>query len=158
MIGRAWTIAVALATAAGCTSGPTWYESNVELVRYDVVRRDPEGKPITADVEISYEACPGYQHEVLRGNSEFATCMASHKIGSRIPVKILWSYGAQGYYQWDVHELGGCKRPPDPDDEASFSIVRDCEEWKVHNAVVGFRCKYLGKEKLNAACPWFRRR
>jgi hypothetical protein len=142
----------------GCRAKPTWYESRVELVRYDVVRRDAEKKPVTADVEISYAACPGYQHEVMRGPAEFATCMQKYKIGESLPAKILWHFGAHGYYEWEVHELGDCKRPPDPEDEASFSIIRDCEDWKVHGASVGFRCKYLGKETLNAACPWFRRR
>jgi hypothetical protein len=144
--------------AAGCGSKPVWYESQVELVRFDVVRRDAEGKPVTADVEISYDSCPGYQHEVMRGATEFAICMEKHKVGEKLSAKILWSYGNHGYYVWEVHQLGDCRRPPEPEDEASFSIVRDCEDWKVHEASVGFRCKYIGKEKLNAVCPWFRRR
>jgi hypothetical protein len=161
---RRWRAMFALAAGltslltTSCRSKPTWYESEVELVRFDVVRRDAEGKPVTADAEISYESCPGYQHEVMRGPTEFATCMQKHKVGEKLTAKIFWYYGEHGYYEWAVHQLGDCKRPPDADDEASFSIVRDCEDWKVHGASVGFRCKYLGKEKLNAACPWFRRR
>jgi hypothetical protein len=154
----AWVAVSASMPATGCQSKPAWFESEVELVRFDVVRRDAEGKPVTADVEISYASCPGYQHEVMRGPAEFGTCMQKHKIGDKLTAKILWHYGDRGYYEWDVHQLGDCKRSPDPDDEASFSIVRDCEEWNVHDAPVGFRCRYLGKEKLNATCPWFRRR
>ncbi len=156
------TVALAVAASsvlgAACKPSATWYDSEVELVRYDVVRRDAEGKPVTADVEISYQSCPGYQHEVMRGPTAFATCMEKHKVGEKLSAKIHWHYGDKGYYEWEVHQLGDCKRPPDPEDEASFSIIRDCEDWKVHGSSVGFRCKYLGKEKLNAACPWFRRR
>jgi hypothetical protein len=154
----ALAIVPGIVLGTGCGSNPTWYESEVELVRYDVVRRDAEGTPVTADVEISYASCPGYQHEVMRGPTAFATCMEKHKIGEKLSAKIKWYLGDKGYYEWEVHQLGDCKRPPDPEDEASFSIIRDCEDWKVHDASVGFRCRYLGKEKLNATCPWFRRR
>jgi hypothetical protein len=162
MTGRGAAIALSMlassALGAGCKSKPTWYDTEVELVRFDIVRRDAQGTPVTADVEISYASCPGYQHEVMRGPSAFATCMEKHRVGEKLPAKIRWYFGEKGYYEWEVHQLGDCKRPPDAEDEASFSIIRDCEDWKVHNASVGFRCKYLGKETLNAACPWFRRR
>jgi hypothetical protein len=162
MIATRAAIALAMLSSTvlgtSCKASATWYESDVELVRFDVVRRDAEGKPVSADVEISYESCPGYQHEVMRGPGEFAACMEKHQVGEKLSAKIRWYFGEKGYYEWEVHQLGDCKRPPDPEDEASFSIVRDCEDWKVHNASVGFRCKYIGKDKLNAACPWFRRR
>jgi hypothetical protein len=143
---------------AACQPGPKEYTSNVKITRLDVVRRDATGAPVTTDVEVSYEECPGFQHEVIRGGREFSACMAKHKIDAMVPVKIVHAPGAGGYLESKIHEVGGCSRPPDPRDEASFQTVRDCSPMLVNGVEVGFECRYLGKKELVKKCPWFKRR
>jgi hypothetical protein len=144
---------------ASCKPGPKEYTANVKITRIDVVRRDPAGAPVTTDVEVSYEECPGYQHEVIRGGREFSSCMANkHKTGAMVQAKIVHAPDDAGYLQSKIHELGGCPRPPDPRDEASFQTVRDCAPMLVNGVEVVFECRYLDKTELNKKCPWFKRR
>lgn len=151
---------LAALSLAGAACGPEekWYTSEVEITRLDVVRRNEAGKALTTDVEVSYEQCPGTQTEVLRGGEAFGACVAKHKVGDRLQAKIRHAMGPFGYFESKIHRLGNCERPPDPNDEASFTVVRDCEDWTVAGTKSGFRCFYLDKHKLNEACPWFRRR
>jgi hypothetical protein len=46
----------------------------------------------------------------------------------------------------------------DPEDEASFAMVRECADWKVNDQRVGFQCKYVPDKGLIEKCPWFRKR
>lgn len=142
---------------AGCAKDEAWFTSEVEITRIDVVRRDDKGKSLTTDIEVSYEQCPGEQTETMRGGAEFAACVAKYKKGDRVTAKIRWHKGGYGYYESHIHQVGDCERIPDPNDEASFIVMRDCEDWTVSGTKVGFRCFYLDKHKLNKACPWFRR-
>jgi len=127
------------------------------LTRMDAVRTDEQGKPATMDVEFSYFECPGTQIEVIRGDNAFAACMARYKPGDKVPVRIEKHWDEAGYWDWDVHEMGGCPRPPDPDDEASFDTVRECTPWVINGAKVGFQCNTIPQDKLLKACPWFGR-
>jgi hypothetical protein len=155
---RLWVAALFALTLGACAKEERWFESEVDIVRISVVRRDDSDTPLTSDVEVSYEQCPGSQLEVVRGGKAFSACMAKHKVGDRVKAKIHWYFGDKGYYESRVLALGDCERPVDPADEASFITVRDCGEWRIHGALVGFECLYLDKHKLNAACPWFKRR
>ncbi len=135
------------------------YESDVKITRLSVVRKDEQGKPITMDTEVDYFPCPGEQHEVIRGNAEFSGCVLSKlKLGDTTKAKIVHRWDPAGVYRSDIVELGGCKRELDPNDEASFQMVRDCEDWSVNGAKVGFRCNIASKKNLNKVCPWFQRR
>jgi hypothetical protein len=139
----------------GCSKGPKTYESNVEVTRIDVVRRDPQGNPITTDVEVSYVECPGTQLNTIRGGREFSACMAKHKVGEKLRAKIEHARDRNGYFDHKINLLGECARPPDPLDEASFANIRDCSPMLVNGVQVGFECKYIGKKELNKVCPWF---
>jgi hypothetical protein len=135
---------------------PKNYEANVEVTRIHVVRKDETGKPLTTDLEFSFYDCPGTQIEVIRGGKEFSECVASKiKVGEKINIKLLHHWSDEGFYDYGVYEAGGCKRPPDPNDEASYKLVRECNDWKVNGATVGFQCNYTNKKELNKKCPWF---
>jgi len=148
---------VAAALLLGGCHRPKKYESTVEITRLSVVRQDETGAPTTTDVEFSYVECPGTQTEVVRGGKDFATCVGQKlKVGSRAKVKVLHRWDPEGFYNYDVFEVEGCPRPPDPNDEASYKIVRECADWTVNGSKVGFQCNYQNKKDVNKACPWFK--
>jgi hypothetical protein len=140
-----------------CNKEPRWFDTEVELTRLDIVRRDDKGRPITEDVEFSYFGCPGKQLEVIRGGTEFAQCMDRYKVGDKVPIKIERHWLKEGHWDWTVHMMGICTRPPDDEDEASFDTVQECEDLVVHGAKVGFRCNRLPQKQLLQKCPWFGR-
>lgn len=146
----------ALTLLAGC-DGRKRFTAEVELVRYAVVKRDDAGAPLTADVEIRYATCPGEQHEVARGGSAFAACMAAKKPGERLSAKVDWYKHRNGHYDWDLVQLGDCVRDAEPNDDGSFETVQECDPVVSHGAVTGFRCSRLPDKQLVARCPWFRR-
>lgn len=155
------TIVLAAAAAAALlTTGchrTKQYEATVEIDRLSVVRVDEAGHRLTTDLAFSYVECPGDQEEVLRGGKEFSECIAKHKVGDKVKVKVVHAYDPEGFYDYDVIEVDGCKRPPDPHDEASNKEVRECSDWVVHGATVGFQCMYTDKKELNKKCPWFKK-
>ena len=133
------------------------YETTVEVTRVAAVRKDESGAATTTDVEFSYTECPGTQTEVIRGGKDFSACASKFKVGDKVKVKLEHRWDPEGHYDFDVFEIHGCPRPPDPNDEASFKMVRECEDWKVNETRVGFQCSYQSKKALNKACPWFAR-
>jgi hypothetical protein len=143
---------------AGCHRSKQ-YEANVEVTRLSPIRKDEQGVPLTTDLEFSYFECPGTQVEVIRGGKEFSACVANKmKVGDKVRVKLEHHWDAEGFYDYDVFEVQGCPRPPDPNDEASFKMVRECSDWNVNGARVGFQCNYQNKNDLNKKCPWFLKR
>lgn len=134
------------------------YRSRVEITRSSVSRRDAQGKPETLDLEFTYFDCPGTQIEVVRGDARFAECASKMKLGDKVPVEIDHAWAPEGHFTWTVTKVGECSREPDPNDEGSFGLVRECTDWTINGAVVGFECKYAPEKHLVAQCPWFRRR
>ncbi|MBX3189799.1 MAG: hypothetical protein KF819_22430 [Labilithrix sp.] len=134
---------------------PHKYETRVELTRLSVARKDDQGKPLATDVEFTYVECPGSQSEVVRGGKEFSECLAKHKIGDKLKVRLEHKRDPEGFFGYEVLEMEGCARPADPDDDASFKTVRDCADWTVNGAPVGFECSYGEKKELVKKCPWF---
>lgn len=144
-------------SALGCHRAKQ-YESTVEVTRVSAVRKDEAGTVVTSDVEISFVECPGTQIEVLRGDKDFSACaMGKLKVGDKVKIKLEHRWDPEGFYDYDVYEVQGCPRPPDPNDEASYKTVRECSDWNVNGARVGFQCNYAAKKELNSKCPWFRR-
>jgi hypothetical protein len=43
----------------------------------------------------------------------------------------------------------------DANDEAGYTMVRECEDWTVNGSKVGFQCNIAPKKALLKACPWF---
>lgn len=140
---------------AGCHRAKT-YEANVEVTRLEVVRKDETGSAITTDLEFSFVECPGTQIEVIRGGKEFSDCVQKLKVGDKVKVKLEHKWDPEGHYDYDVFQVNDCKRPPDPNDEASYKMVRDCRDWNVNGTRVGFQCNYADKKELNKKCPWFK--
>lgn len=145
---------VALGGVGGCHKAKH-YDANVEITRVSVVRRDENGRALTTDVEFSYVECPGTQIETIRGDEAFSACVSKHPVGAKVPVKVEHHWDPDGQYTWDVHQIADCKRTPDPNDEASFAVVRECQDLKVNGASVGFECQITPKKELLAKCPWF---
>ncbi len=144
--------------AMGCHR-PKHYEANVEVTRLASVRKDPSsGKPQTVDLEVSYVDCPGAQSEVIRGGADFAACVGKYKVGDKVHVAIDHEWDPEGHYTWTVRKIGDCERIPDPNDEASYAVVRECDDQLVNGVRVGFVCRYIPEKKLIDKCPWFRRR
>jgi hypothetical protein len=134
------------------------HETNVEVTRVAPVRKDETGKPITLDFEVSYVECPGTQIEVIRGDAAFAACVGKFKVGEKVRIGIDHEWAEEGHYKWTIRSVGDCTRVPDPNDEASYAMVRECDDWNINGTRVGFQCKYLPEKKLIDKCPWFRRR
>ena len=150
------TIVFALA-ASGCHRSKS-YEANVEVTRISPLRKDEQGTVLTQDFEFAYVECPGSQVEVVRGDTKFAACTGKYKVGEKVKVAIDHKWSDDGTYKWNVTKIGDCERVQDPNDEASFAMVRECEDWSVNGSKVGFQCKYTPEKKLIDKCPWFRRR
>jgi hypothetical protein len=147
---------VAALASSGCHRSKS-YESEVEVSRVSVVRKDPSGKPITTDFEFSYADCPGTQIETVRGDAKFSQCVARYSVGQKVKVQVEHQWSDEGHYVSVVRKVGECDRVVDPNDEASFTMLRECEEWEVNGAKVGFQCSMKPEKGLLAKCPWFRR-
>lgn len=143
-----------LAWVGGCHR-PKHYETTVELSRISVARRDDAGRPVTVDVEFRYAQCPGVQRENVRGDANFGACITKHAVGDRVNVKLVHQWSDEGQYEWKILEVADCPRPPDPRDKFSFATVRECDDWIVSGAKVGFQCNIAPQKELLAACPWF---
>lgn len=158
MTNRILVALVGAVLLAGCHKSKQ-YETTVEVTRLSAVRKDESGAVASTDIELSYVECPGSQIEVVRGGREFSSCVAGKiKVGDRIKVRLEHRWDPEGFYDYDVFEVQGCPRPADPNDEASFKMVRECSDWSVNGTSVGFQCNYQNKRELNKKCPWFTKR
>jgi len=157
MRARTVLVAAAVALLATACHRPKHYDANVQVARISVVSKDETGKPITVDFEYSFFECPGTQIEVIRGDAAFAACVAKYKVGDKLNVSLDHQWNPEGHWEWVVRQVGDCTRVPDPNDEASFALVRECEDWVVNGSRVGFQCRYKPEKALVDKCPWFRR-
>ena len=147
-------LALALATACG---GSQWYDTEVDIVRTTPVRLDAGGSVVDVDVHLEYSQCPGHQLEVIRGDATFAACMQRYPEGSKVSAHIEHYVTERNMHDWNIHRLGECDRSPDPDDEASFDQVEECEATLVNGVEEGFVCHHLPHAELLRSCPWFAR-
>jgi hypothetical protein len=152
-------ILILLLLFISCRKGPVNYESTIELNRLEVVSYDKSNKPLTMDVEITYPECPGDQIEIIRGDKKFTDCiLANFKKHDRATASILWQWNELGFYDWEVNKIGPCERKVDKDDEVSYDMIEECEDYVVYGNNVGFRCKRIATSDLIKKCPWFRRK
>lgn len=158
---RGWVALASVAVVAACASAchaTHEYETEVRVERSHVVYRDENGRALTADLEVAYTECPGEQLETVRGDEEFSACISKFPVGAAVKMRIVHRWAAEGHYVWEVVQVGDCRRQVDASDEASFSQIRECSEWRVNGAVVGFECRVAPRKELVRACPWFARR
>ena len=146
-----------LVGVAGCKAKPKMYDAKVKLNRVSAIRFAADGKPVDTDVEFNWFECPGEQIEIIRGDVNFAECMKKYKVGDEVPVKVDYHWDNSGKFDWDITEMGGCKRPPDDDDLSSFDTVQECEEIVVNGVNEGFKCNRIPNKALLKKCPWFAR-
>jgi hypothetical protein len=146
-----------LAGTAGCKAKSKIYDAKVKLNRVSSIRFATDGKPMDADVEFDWFECPGEQVEIIRGDAPFGECMKKYKVGDEVKVKVDYHWDKKGFYDWDITEMGGCKRPPDDDDQSSFDTVQECEPIVVNGVEEGFKCNRIPQKALLKKCPWFAR-
>lgn len=157
---RLAALAFGLALAvAGCARSKRYY-SRVEVLRVDARRMERgTGQARMLDLELRYIDCPGRQTEVIRGGREFARCFSGrHRVGARVAVEIDHHPTRDGEWEWDVVSVGGCARPVDHNDDASFETVQECRDVYAYGLRIGFRCDRVPQRELLRRCPWFRRR
>jgi hypothetical protein len=153
----ALTSLVMLATLPACNK-TRHYDATVKLNRVAAIRTTDDGKPLDVDVELDWFQCPGTQIEIIRGSAEFAECMKKYKVGDEVKVAIDYHYESRkGAWDWDIVEMGGCKRPADDDDLSSFDTVQECEPIIANGVNEGFTCNRIPQKALLAKCPWFAR-
>ncbi len=146
-----------LALVYGCHKAQdASYQSKVRIVDMAVVRRDVTGAATAIDVSLDWTDCPGDQFESIRGGKRLVACMKEIPVGTEVPVTVLHHRTRDGYYLWQITQLGACSRPPDTRDESSFAEVQDCSSVTEHGDPVGFECQREPGEALLAKCPWFR--
>jgi hypothetical protein len=157
-LALAFASATLLATAPGCSNKTRFYDSRVKLNRVTPIRFAADGKPLDADVEFDWFQCPGTQIEIIRGSASFAECMKQYKPGDDVKVRVEYHWESRkGVWDWDIHEMGGCLRPPDDDDLSSFDTVQECEPIIANGVEEGFKCNRIPEKALLAKCPWFAR-
>lgn len=149
--------AAVLVAVPGCKAKPKMYDAKVKLNRVSPIRYAADGKAADTDVEFDWFQCPGEQVEIIRGDAAFAECMKKYKVGDEVAVKVDYHWDKAGHYDWDITEMGGCKRPPDDDDLSSFDTVQECEPIVVNGVNEGFKCARIPNKELLKKCPWFAR-
>ena len=108
-------------------------------------------------VEVSYVECPGEQRRMLRGDADFAACFyKKYKVGDKVPAKLMWGPKGDGNYQHKIVGLSDCPKTIDPNDEAAYEVIQDCEPLIVNGVDVGVHCDRTRSKELLKKCPWFR--
>jgi hypothetical protein len=143
---------------ASCGSRPREYNANVKIVRLEIIRKDDQGTPLTTDVEMSFEECPGEQRKTIRGDRSFSECILRHKADEMVPIKIAHHADEHGEMRADITDIAGCFHRNDPNEAASFEVVQVCSDMIVNSVKVGFHCDRKPSKELLDKCPWFRRR
>jgi hypothetical protein len=55
-------------------------------------------------------------------------------------------------------KVGECARKVDPQDDATYEMLRSCEDVKIHGVPMGVHCDKTRSPELVAKCPWFYRK
>jgi hypothetical protein len=152
------TVLCCLLVLSGCARSGKTYDTEVEILRLEVIRADEQGNPLTVDVEMQFEKCPGDQRKTIRGDKTFAACILKHKAGEIVPAKLSHDMDDHGELRPHILGLAGCEHRIDPNDEAAFEVVQVCTDLVVNSVKVGFHCDRRPSPQLLAACPWFRTR
>ena len=151
-------LALALAgLLAGCTPKVEHYESAVQIVRKEVLDKEDGGAATAIDLEVEWDACPGDQFQVIRGDKDFAACTDHFAVGDFAPVVVRHFWDPRGYYRWDIERIGDCARVVEPDSYGSYEKSRECKDIVNHGQTVGFDCSRKPYRGLLSRCPWMAR-
>ena len=137
----------------GCTPKTERFESVCQIVHKEVVEASDKGEPAIVDYELEWDPCPGEQLQIVRGNADFAKCMAKYAQGDLVPVKVEHQWDTRGFYEWDVYQVGDCTRAMD-DAEGSFEKSQECSDEMAYGQSIGFNCSRRPQKKLVQVCPW----
>ena len=153
---RAAAAALLALTVTAC-SRTRRYESAVQIVRSEIVERDAKGAATQVDYEVEWDACPGDQFQVIRGDRAFAECTARYAVGDIVPVYVRHWWDERGYYRWDIERMGECWHEIEPDSPGSFEKGQECKGVANHGVSAGFKCSRKPFRKLVRRCPWMAR-
>jgi hypothetical protein len=143
--------------ATRCSKPTERFESSVQVVRHEAVKKDKDGTTLIVDFEVEWDACPGDRFQVLRGDKDFAACTAGYEIGQYVPTMVRHYWDDRGFYRWDIERLGDCPRAIDPNALGSYEKSEDCDDVKAYGLKVGFRCDRKASPALLKRCPWMAR-
>ncbi|HEX7600840.1 MAG TPA: hypothetical protein VF316_04510, partial [Polyangiaceae bacterium] len=65
----------------GCNPKAERFESVCQIVHKEVVEVSDKGEPVIVDFELEWDPCPGEQLQIVRGDADFAKCMAKYTQG-----------------------------------------------------------------------------
>jgi len=156
MISKSIALVAGLALLSGCHKSKN-YESVCQIVRADPVETNEKGETTLLDVELEWDPCPGDQFQVVRGGKEFAACMAKHKEGDLVSVRVTHKWDGRGYYTWDVYQIGECQRAIEDESEGSYEKSQECSDKLEYGEKHGFFCSRRPFKNLVAKCPWMAR-
>jgi hypothetical protein len=140
----------------GCADKTKTFDVRVEVARVRPVARDADQAVLAIDVELRFPECPGSAMTVIRGDRAFAECVQTLHVGQAVPATIVWHRRGDRHVD-DIVQLGGCRRVPDPRDDAWVEVVQRCEDLVENGMVVGVHCDRRRSKPLLERCPWFQR-
>lgn len=149
--------ALSLLLLGSCREKERHFESVCQIIRLDVLGTTDNGQPNQIEVELEWDPCPGEQYQVIRGGQDFAACMARFHVGDMTSVGVVQRWDEHGYYTWDIHRVGECRRDPNGGSDGSYEKSQECNDVKLQGAPYGFRCSKRPEDKLVRVCPWMKR-
>ncbi len=136
---------------------PDRYVAVVQIIQREVVERNEAGLAEQVDLELEWDSCPGDQYQVIRGGAQFAACTAQYEVGDYVPVKVVHFWDPQGFYRWDIEQLGACPRTVAPDRPGSFEKSQECSPYRLASREQGFECSRQPFGALLRVCPFMQR-
>jgi len=104
------------------------YESTLQFIRRHDVDTNDKGEVTQADFMMEWDPCPGDQFQYIRGGHDFAGCMLKHEPGDYLSVRVEQTWDLNGFYRWDVYNVGGCDREIEPRSPGSFEQSQECSD------------------------------
>lgn len=150
-------VVLAALLVVGCSPREKRYESAVQVIRKEVLDKDDAGAATQIDFEVEWDACPGDQFQVIRGDQAFAKCTESFAVGDYAPVVVRHFWDERGYYRWDIERFGDCMRAVEPNSYGSYEKSRECKDVVNQGKTVGFDCSRKPYREVLARCPWMAR-
>lgn len=157
MVRQALCLAAAVVSLVGCSNREQRYESVCQIVRKQAVEVDDKGVTQQVDLELEWDPCPGDQVQIVRGDKDFAACLAGQHEGDYVSVRVRHWWDDRGYYRWDIDKIGDCTRTIEPESEGSYEKSQECSDKKIFGVLSGFECNRRPFRRLVAVCPWMAR-
>lgn len=151
------TSTLALGLFIACSSKPTVFDTNVEVIQVQRFGQDPKA-PGLLDLELKFADCPGDARRVVRADKGFSQCIGAVKAGDKLPAQVTHAWNAdRGSYRSDFVKIGACPIKVDPKEDANYEMVQVCTDLQATGVTVGVHCDRSRPKELTQKCPWLRR-